>query len=261
MRVIDFFDRGALLHPDRAFMIAEDGAITTYRDVQTLSHRTALAMVAAGFGYRKNAAIYSPNAPGAFDALLGIYRAGGAWVPINARNAIAENAYEQETGKLFAVPLYEDPFAARPLRARFGQLHTYRVVTSGDPASEALFLDLGFSVAAEVPVGMGSSLSADQIVHVEPGPDGPILTPCAASTRRYTYRAWVQRVIDGDTLIAIVDLGLGHQTRPIRLRLRGIDCPELSTLAGRTARDFVREALAPAPFIVITTHRTDAYGR
>ncbi|MBT3401224.1 MAG: acyl--CoA ligase, partial [Rhodospirillaceae bacterium] len=93
MRVIDFFDRGALLHPDRAFMIAEDGAITTYRDVQTLSHRTALAMVAAGFGYRKNAAIYSPNAPGAFDALLGIYRAGGAWVPINARNAIAENAY------------------------------------------------------------------------------------------------------------------------------------------------------------------------
>ena len=108
---------------------------------------------------------------------------------------------------------------------------------------------------------MGSALSANQIVQVESGPDGPILTPRAANTRRYTYRAWVQRVIDGDTLIVIVDLGLGHQTRPIRLRLRGIDCPELSTLAGRTARDFVREALAPAPFIVITTHRTDAYGR
>jgi acyl-CoA synthetase (AMP-forming)/AMP-acid ligase II len=93
MRVIDFFDRGALLHPDRAFMIAEDGTVTTHREARDLSHQTARAMIAAGFGYRKNAAIYSPNAPSAFDALLGIYRAGGAWVPINARNAIAENVY------------------------------------------------------------------------------------------------------------------------------------------------------------------------
>ena len=44
-----------------------------------------------------------------------------------------------------------------------------------------------------------------------------------ARTRWYTYVAWVQRVIDGDTLIATVDLGLGHQTRPQRFRLRGID--------------------------------------
>ena len=93
MRVIDFFDRGVLLHPDRAFMIAEDGAVTTHADARDLSHRTALAMIDAGFGYRKHAAIYSPNHTGAFDALLGIYRAGGAWVPINARNAVAENAY------------------------------------------------------------------------------------------------------------------------------------------------------------------------
>ena len=93
MRVIDFFDRGVLLHPDRAFMIAEDGATTTHREAQDRSHRTALAMNAAGFDCAKHAAIYSPNHPGAFDALLGLYRAGGVWVPINARNAIAENAY------------------------------------------------------------------------------------------------------------------------------------------------------------------------
>tara|TARA_A100001037_G_scaffold205007_1_gene183411 strand:- start:1408 stop:2964 length:1557 start_codon:yes stop_codon:yes gene_type:complete len=93
MRVIDFFDRGALLQPERAFMIAEDGTVTTHREARDTSHRTALAMIAAGFGYKKHAAIYSPNHPGAFDALLGLYRAGGVWVPINARNAIAENAF------------------------------------------------------------------------------------------------------------------------------------------------------------------------
>ena len=111
MRVIDFFDRGALLHPDRAFMIAEDGSATTYGEARDLSHRTACAMIAAGFGYRKHAAIYSPNAPGAFDALIGIYRAGGAWVPINARNAVAENAYilnNNDTDFLFYHSDFED---------------------------------------------------------------------------------------------------------------------------------------------------------
>lgn len=74
-------------------MIAEDGTATSHAEARDLSHRTALAMIDAGFGYGKKAAIYSPNHTRAFDALLGLYRAGGAWVPINARNAIAENAY------------------------------------------------------------------------------------------------------------------------------------------------------------------------
>lgn len=111
MRVIDFFDRGALLYPDRAFMIAEDGMVTTHAQARELSHRTALAMIAAGFGYGKKAAIYSPNHSRAFDALLGIFRAGGAWVPINARNAIAENAYildHNEVEFLFFNSEFED---------------------------------------------------------------------------------------------------------------------------------------------------------
>ncbi|MCZ6593145.1 MAG: AMP-binding protein [Alphaproteobacteria bacterium] len=114
MRVIDFFDRGALLNSGRAFMIAEDGAETTYRAAQILSHRTALAMHAVGFAHGKRAAIYSPNHPGAFDALLGLYRAGGAWVPINARNAIRENCYilnHNEADFLFYHSSVEDNVA------------------------------------------------------------------------------------------------------------------------------------------------------
>jgi acyl-CoA synthetase (AMP-forming)/AMP-acid ligase II len=114
MRVIDFFDRGALLYPERALMIAEDGSVTTHAEARDLSHQTARAMLAAGFGYGKHAAIYSPNHPGAFDALLGIYRAGGAWVPINARNAVAENAYildHNEAEFLFYHSDFEDNVA------------------------------------------------------------------------------------------------------------------------------------------------------
>ena len=93
MRVIDFFDRGALLYPKRAFMVSENGYETTYRETQIKSHRIALAMHSVGFEYKQNAAIYSPNHPGAFESLLGLYRAGGVWVPLNARNAIKENCF------------------------------------------------------------------------------------------------------------------------------------------------------------------------
>lgn len=49
--------------------------------------------------------------------------------------------------------------------------------------------------------------------------------------------------------------------RPLRFRLAGIDTPELSTLAGRNARDFTTEALTDLPFVIVRTFRTDDYGR
>ena len=93
MRPIDFFDRGARIHPERPFVIDENGMATSHADAQALSHRTVLAMLAAGYQRGQHAAIYSPNHPRAFAALLGIFRAGGAWVPINARSAIDEIAF------------------------------------------------------------------------------------------------------------------------------------------------------------------------
>jgi len=45
----------------------------------------------------------------------------------------------------------------------------------------------------------------------------------------------VVRVIDGDTVELIVDLGFRVETR-IHLRLEGIDAPELSTPMGKIAR-------------------------
>ena len=58
-----------------------------------------------------------------------------------------------------------------------------------------------------------------------------------------------------------MDLGFGFETTPQRLRLRGIDCPELNTQAGRNAREHVREALSQVGFVVIATRKTDTYGR
>ncbi len=46
-----------------------------------------------------------------------------------------------------------------------------------------------------------------------------------------------------------------------RLRLRGIDTPELNTPAGKKARSFVEGELMQCPFVVIHSYKTDLYAR
>jgi acyl-CoA synthetase (AMP-forming)/AMP-acid ligase II len=92
MRVIDFFDRGVALDPQRVCL--KDATVTrTFSDVQLRTYRIANALIADGLKPEDKAAVYSPNAATAFECLLGILRAAGAWVPINARNLVPENAY------------------------------------------------------------------------------------------------------------------------------------------------------------------------
>jgi len=186
----------------------------------------------------------------------------GTWTIRQLREAIKADAYGRHADQPLAVQPDEDPGQDQTLRARFGELDTYKMVPGGDPASDEPFLDLGFGVTCRARNLGTAGAEPDQIVTITQA-SGNTLTfaPRPLRTRRYTYPAWIQRVIDGDTLISIVDLGFDHQTRPQRFRLRGIDCPELATLAGRTTKAFVQEALSQVGFVVLTTHATDAYGR
>ena len=140
MRPIDFFDRGARIHPERPFVIDENGMATSHADAQALSHRTVLAMLAAGFQRGQHAAIYSPNHPRAFAALLGIFRAGGAWVPINARSAIDEIAFILDHNAARFL-FYHSQFAAdvEIIRARCPKILTFVCLDRDDPG--AVFFD------------------------------------------------------------------------------------------------------------------------
>lgn len=51
----------------------------------------------------------------------------------------------------------------------------------------------------------------------------------------YEYRATVNRVIDGDSLVMTVDLGWLVFLHDQKVRLFGIDCPERFTEAGKAA--------------------------
>lgn len=92
MRLIDFFDRGVSINPDRVYL-EDDDVSRTFREVQTRTYQFANAIAAEGFGPGRMAGIYSPNCVSGFEAMLGLFRSGTAWVPVNAKNAIDENAY------------------------------------------------------------------------------------------------------------------------------------------------------------------------
>jgi endonuclease YncB( thermonuclease family) len=76
----------------------------------------------------------------------------------------------------------------------------------------------------------------------------------------HTYTAVLERVVDGDTLLVRIDLGF-DVWRVERIRLRGVDTPELKHKAGREAKQFVEKSLAGAPFLVLRTYKTDRYAR
>ena len=83
-----------------------------------------------------------------------------------------------------------------------------------------------------------------------------------AGEMSYTYAATVDRVIDGDTLLVIIEAGFRIIVRD-RLRLRGIDCPEVGTPEGDRAKRFVEKLLPAGAAIVLKSHkdRTDQHGR
>lgn len=79
-------------------------------------------------------------------------------------------------------------------------------------------------------------------------------------TPTYIYSASLVRVVDGDTFILDVDLGLKvHVVVPIRLR--GFYAPERRTAAGARAATIAAELLADGPLVVRTHKDQQSFSR
>jgi fatty-acyl-CoA synthase len=90
MRAIDYFDKAAELYPDRIAILDGDTR-SAYAETRAFSERIARGMWAHGVQREQRAAIYSHNHAAVLFCMLGILRAGAAWVPINFRNAAEAN--------------------------------------------------------------------------------------------------------------------------------------------------------------------------
>jgi endonuclease YncB( thermonuclease family) len=76
----------------------------------------------------------------------------------------------------------------------------------------------------------------------------------------YVYGAAVARVIDGDTLILRLDLGF-EVWKEQRIRLAGVDAPELNTKDGQESYSYTQEQMTKAKVVVCKTHKIDIHGR
>jgi micrococcal nuclease len=74
------------------------------------------------------------------------------------------------------------------------------------------------------------------------------------------YPAELFRVIDGDTLELIVDVGFGIMTRQ-KFRLARVDAPEMGTPEGTMSKAFVQSFFDSGKECQIESHKGDKYGR
>jgi endonuclease YncB( thermonuclease family) len=73
------------------------------------------------------------------------------------------------------------------------------------------------------------------------------------------YPAVVLEVHDGDTMRLEIDLGFGVHFS-YSCRVFGINAPELATAAGKTARDYAKQLVAPGSAVSVVSHGWDKFG-
>ncbi|MCC7462124.1 MAG: AMP-binding protein [Gammaproteobacteria bacterium] len=122
MAVSDFLERGALVSPDGPCMIM--GTVAhSYRDVLAICNRVAHTLGAAGLTPGRHAAVLCDNDPVGFAVSFGIMRAGLAYVPMDFRNSLEDNARILDFGEAAAL-FFQARFAGqvRALCARLPRL-------------------------------------------------------------------------------------------------------------------------------------------
>ena len=158
--------------------------------------------------------------------------------------------------------------AAAPV-PRKGRLHTYRLLEGGSDNGKEVKLDLGFRVRlalqAKTPLGIEPGRVVECVADAKgqleyAGRRYRLIEDNKPRTKLYTYGAQVLRVIDGDTVWVEINCGFGVSIEE-KLRLRGIDTPEIASAEGVVARLFAAERLKVGATIALTTSRSDLYDR
>lgn len=79
-------------------------------------------------------------------------------------------------------------------------------------------------------------------------------------THKWTVPAIVINVVDGDTIRLQLDLGW-HVTYTARVRIAGINAPEMKTPEGIAAKQYAQSVLRSGDEVIFTSTSLDKYGR
>ena len=118
-------------------------------------------------------------------------------------------------------------------------------------------VDLGFKLYQPLDSDQARRFAKGDIVRL-----GERLTRADDATKAdlFTYAATLRRVVDGDTLVVALEVAPGIFIEQ-KLRLRGLDCPEMKTPEGKVAKRFVEALVAKTTAVTINTSKPDKYDR
>jgi endonuclease YncB( thermonuclease family) len=199
----------------------------------------------------------------------------GEWssrdLEIEIRNFLWGERVEKSNGKapsLLPVP-------------SLGPFWTYKILNPATTNGK-LLIDLGFSCYRHLDAVTSKAFKSGDIVEsLKAGDDSPgrVVQNSPGSARAikaggqyklqktdrspdtlYVYGAQIEKIVDGDTLRVVVDLGFDTTTRQY-IRLKGIDCPEIDTAEGKAAKRFVENILEGVDCLTIKSVKSDKYDR
>jgi endonuclease YncB( thermonuclease family) len=174
---------------------------------------------------------------------------------LSVENHLEANELQKEISKTKPRATKVVPQKIAQLTCKRGKLFTYKIATLRD--GEKISVDCGFNIFTEVK----TSLKAEEIVEsVKKGEGFSLKKSATKPEQMHTYKAYLDRVVDGDTLHVTLDLGFKIEHREI-LRLAKINAPEFDTVDGKLSGEALRKILKDVPFLIIKTNKTDIYGR
>lgn len=142
------------------------------------------------------------------------------------------------------------------LVVRRGKVFCYQIVKP--VGADKNYIDCGFKVYREVT----EKLPVDAVIVESVQGDASYKLRKSDVTKKqiFTYKAYLKRVVDGDTIHAVLDLGFGllHEET---LRLTGINSAESETESGINATNEIKKILADYDHFVVRTSSTDTYNR
>jgi acyl-CoA synthetase (AMP-forming)/AMP-acid ligase II len=143
MAITDFFDRGRTFNPlGAAFLM--DGQRWSFEEAYGITCQVSQALVGLGLPKGTKGAVLSANHPVSWMCVLGIWRAGLAWVPLNPRSSQPEQL-QLVQGFDVEVLFFQLAFASvvEQLRAQCPNLRLLVCVDGVVPGCESLQVWMG----------------------------------------------------------------------------------------------------------------------
>ena len=154
---------------------------------------------------------------------------------------------------------FSEKSVAKKLRSERGQLYSYPILKFAE--TEKTYLDLGFNIFKEIEETLPQAVSQADAVDVSKKNEKYSLSKSTIHPRKFnTYKAYLERVVDGDTIRVTIDLGFKILHKEI-IRLKGIDAAEIATNEGKKSSAALNKILKNISFLIIKTIKIDIYGR